>query len=192
MIIRSSGGCRARGRRSTEAWEAHRHGEQKKEEHRTSPAPGGRGYGMARQCPHDHSSCKAREDAGVTPTSTTSSTAPETTAQALRAAPALGQSRRRAHVDGEDASSPELVNRQRRFSTRSREEAICQRRKQSKEPRRQIDRSSRGGSDQVGGEVRGARRRPEHGGGHGGDAIATRVARRVRVRSSERDERVSE
>jgi hypothetical protein len=45
--------------------------EEKEEEHRTLPAPGGRSYGMARQCPRGHSSCKARVVAGVTPTNTT-------------------------------------------------------------------------------------------------------------------------
>ena len=45
--------------------------EEKEEEHRTLPAPGSRSYGMARQCPRGHSSCKAREVAGVTPTNTT-------------------------------------------------------------------------------------------------------------------------
>jgi hypothetical protein len=76
-------------------------------------------------------------------------------------------------------------NRPRRFSTRSREEAIRQERKQSEKPRGQIDRSSRGGPDQVGGGDREARRWPERGGGHGGDAIATGVARGLGLGTSE-------
>jgi hypothetical protein len=145
---------------------------------------------MARQCPRGHNSCKAREDAGVTPTNSTSSTAPRDDGTGVAStAPAPGQSQTRAHIDGEDASSSEIANRRRRFTTRSREEAICQRWKRRTEPRGQIDRSSHNGSDRISGVVRGARKWPEHGDSHGGDAIATRVAR-ARVRSSERGESV--
>ncbi|KAK1627572.1 hypothetical protein QYE76_001887 [Lolium multiflorum] len=124
-----------------------------------------------------------------TPTNTTSSTAPrDDDTGAASTAPAPGQSQGRAHIDGEDASSSEMANRRRRFSTRSREEAICQRRKRSTEPRGiSIDRCN-GGSDRIGGEVRGARGWPEH-----GDAIATCVARELGLgRVREESERVSE
>jgi hypothetical protein len=111
---------------------------------------------------------------------------------AASTAPASGLSQARARVSDKDHSSPEIANRRRRFSTRSRRVAICQRRKRSTEPRGQIDRSSRGGSGGIGGEVRGARRWPEHGGGHGGDTVATRIARGLGFRERERGERASE
>ncbi|KAK1643938.1 hypothetical protein QYE76_061743 [Lolium multiflorum] len=144
------------------------YGEEKEKEQSNLHAPGGRSYGMARQCSRGHSSCKAREGAGVTPTNTTTATHGDdgTDCSSTRARSVSGSVTARARAR---RRSP---NRPRRFSTRSSEEAIRQERKQSEKPRGQIDRSSRGGPDQVGGEVREAWRRPEHGGGHGGDAIA--------------------
>jgi hypothetical protein len=60
-----------------QSMEAHRQGyEREKEDLEVIPAPGSRGYGMARQCPRGRSSCKCREDADITPTNSTNSTAP--------------------------------------------------------------------------------------------------------------------
>ncbi|KAK1664883.1 hypothetical protein QYE76_053042 [Lolium multiflorum] len=170
--------------------EVHRHGVEKEEEQKnlTSAWKQKPRYGEAVPARPQQLRVLGR-GAGVTPTNLTNSTAPrdDDTGDAS-IAPAPGQSQAHAHVD-EGASSSEIANHRRRFSTRSREVAICKRRKRSTEPRGQIDRSSRGGSDGIGGENRGARRWPEHGGGHGGDAIAMRVAR-ARVRSRVREESV--
>jgi hypothetical protein len=66
MIIRKQG----KKRRIENQWRVQR-GEQREEED-TYHAPGSRSYGMARQCSRGSSSCKPREVAGVTPTSSSS------------------------------------------------------------------------------------------------------------------------
>ncbi|KAK1603404.1 hypothetical protein QYE76_018820 [Lolium multiflorum] len=85
MIIGSSGGRRARGRRSTEAWEEHRYGDEKEEEQKTLPAPGGRSYGMARQCRAAIAAAKLGKTLALHRRTPRAAQHPETTAQALRA-----------------------------------------------------------------------------------------------------------
>jgi hypothetical protein len=92
---------------------------------------------------------------------------------AAEAAPALGQSQEDASVDDEVHSSPKTTNHRKRFASRSGRVAIWRRSKDSTEPCGQIDRSSHDGSGGVGGKARGGRIWPEHGGDHGGDAIAS-------------------
>ena len=113
----------------------------------------------------------------------------ETTAQVLPAAPAPGRSqgrarRRRGRGSSETTRSPKAILHEIQM------EAIRQERTRREKLRGQIDRSARGGSGSVGGYGGGARQWPEQGGGHGGDAIAT-GSREVRVRTSERERRVS-
>ena len=178
VITGSPESSKTGGRRGIVAWEAHRHGEEKEKEKNTymrlvAEAMAWRGSARAAIA-----AARPRVGAGVTPTSTNTTTAArhgdDGTGTASSTAPGRSQG---AHVDGEDESSSETTKSPRRFSSGSREEAIRQERKRLEKPRGQIDRSSRGGPDQVGGGGREARRWPEHGGGHGGDAIATRVAR---------------
>jgi hypothetical protein len=55
---------------------AHRHGDEREEDEGDLPAPGSRSYGMVRQCPRCRTSCKSREDAGVTPMKSTNNATP--------------------------------------------------------------------------------------------------------------------
>ncbi|KAK1668760.1 hypothetical protein QYE76_056919 [Lolium multiflorum] len=128
---------------------------------------------MARQCSRGPNSCKSRVGA-VTPTSTNTTTDGTETRRHEYASSTRAKSTPGAHIVGEDEISPEFV------------EAIPPEiqiggdspgEEEMGKPRGQIDRSARGGSGSVGGYGGGARSRPEHGGGHGGDAIATGVAR---------------
>ena len=134
------------------AREAHR---RERGEQRNLPAPGGRSYGMARQCPRGHSSCKAREVAGVTPTNTT------TAAQHGDDGTGAASSTRARSVS--EAHTSTTKARARRRITRSpmailqeiQTEAIRQERTRGEKRLGQIDRSARGGSRSVG----------DHGGG---------------------------
>jgi hypothetical protein len=126
-IIRRPGSKR---KKKHSGMEAHRQGDEKEEEQESLPAPGSRSHGMARQCPRGRSSCKSREDASVTPTSSMNSTAPgDDGTGATNAARAPGQSQEQASIDNEVHSSPETTNRQRRFTSRSGRVAIWRRRK---------------------------------------------------------------
>jgi hypothetical protein len=90
--------------------EAHRQGDEREKDTVVVPAPGSIGYGMARQCPRGRSCCKSRVDASVTPTNSTTSTAPgdDGTGDA-RASTAPGQSREHARGDGGVARSSEAI-----------------------------------------------------------------------------------
>jgi hypothetical protein len=84
-----------------------------------------------------------------------------------------GQSLALDSVNNIDRSSPETLNRRRRFVFRSGMVAIWRRRKKSTNPRGPNDRSSRGGSNATGGVAGGGRSEPERGGDGGGGVIAT-------------------
>ncbi len=110
VITGSPESSRIEGRRSTVAWEAHRHGEEKEKEKNTymrlvAEAMAWRGSARAAIA-----AAKPRVGAGVTPTSTNTTTAArhgdDGTGTASSTAPGRSQG---AHVDGEDESSPETT-----------------------------------------------------------------------------------
>jgi hypothetical protein len=187
VITGSPESSKTGGRRGIVAWEEHRHGEEKEEEQNTymrlvAEAMAWRGSARAAIA-----AARPRVGAGVTPTSTNTTTAArhgdDGTGTASSTAPGRSQGARTSTARTRVHRRP--PNRPRRFSSGSRSEAIRQERTKREKLHGQIDRSARGGSGSVGGYGGGARRWPEQGGGHGGDAIATGVARRLGL-----DERV--
>ena len=133
---------------------------------------------MARQCSRGPNSCKSRVGADITPANPDMK--PHHHSKHLRRRHEYCKQHPRQVNPRHVPSSARTGSRRsssRRFSTRSRSEVIRQERTRREKLRGQIDRSARGGSGSEGGYGGGARRWPEQGGGHGGDAIATGVAR---------------
>jgi hypothetical protein len=129
VITGSSESSRTRGRRSTVAWEAHRHREEKEQNTYTRLVAEARAWrGSARTT---IAAAKPREVTGVTPTNTNTTTAARHgddgtgTASSTCARSVSGGT----HVNDEDESSSETTNRPRRFSSGFREEAIRQERR---------------------------------------------------------------
>jgi hypothetical protein len=107
-IIRKQG----EKKRSSRNMEAHTEEEEMEEDMEDIPAPGSRGYDMARKGLRGRSSCKSRVDAGVTPTNSTTNTAPwDDGIGDATTSPAPGQSHAHVSIDNGDRSSPETSNR---------------------------------------------------------------------------------